>query len=123
GQRSDATTACETSRRVSSGGSLQVNSGTMTFRTGTTVLAPPQCFFRFARVLHTERERDAAAAGCENVLGGDVDLSLGELRRHARERAGLVSDTHFDRLPLGRAKPRLLSRPARPLRVLLLSRR
>src|SRR5437867_902818 len=92
----------------------------MTFRTGTTVLAPPEGLLRFAGVLHTERERDAAAAGREHVLGRDIHLPLGELRRHPRERAGLVSDTHFDRLPLRRAESRLLQRATRLRRVLVL---
>src|SRR5687767_8096690 len=92
----------------------------MTSRTGTAVLAPTECLLRLARVLHTERERDVAAAGCEHVLGRDVDLRFGKLRSDARERPGLVGQAHFDRLALRRADPGLLERAARLRRVLVL---
>src|SRR5438093_11778514 len=92
----------------------------MTFRAGTTVLAAPEGLLRLACVLHTERERDVAAARREHVLGSDVHLRLGKLRCHARERAGLVGDAHLDRLPLRRPEPCLLERASRLRRVLVL---
>src|SRR5688572_11105896 len=92
----------------------------MASRTGTAVLASAECLLRLARVLHTERERDVAAAGCEHVFGGDVHLGLGELRRDTRESPGLVREAHFDRLALRRAEAGLLERATRLRRVLVL---
>src|ERR1700682_488789 len=95
---------------LSSRGSLQISSWAMTSRAGTAVLASAECLLRLPCVLHAERHCDVAAARGEHVLGRDVHLRLAELRRDARERAGLVRHAHFDRLALRRAQTRLLQR-------------
>src|SRR5688572_7455191 len=92
----------------------------MTPRTSTAVLPPAECLLRFTRVLHAERERHVAAAGCEHVLRRDVHFRFGKLRSDARERSGLVREPHFDRLALRRADSGLLERATRLRGVLVL---